>query len=278
MNKKIIAVLIAFVVVFVCGVAYSQSLEELKAQAREEVRREMGVDRLPSRPAPAPRVGARTTTDMPTRSPQQMARMLAYIVAGVSLLPAGIAKAKGRSFIAWWILSMLCFPVVLLVSIVMKGKPAPERAAVTPGAVAAAAVSSQKSKSVSNRAFIKGFYDEVFDGRNLDAADELVAEGFVGHDLPQGAPFGREGFKKYYRDIFRAFPDLEYRIEDVVADEDKAVVRWVGKGTHGGDFRDMVPTGKPVTIKGISIFRIRDGKITELWNETDVAGLIEQLG
>ncbi|MDP8951660.1 MAG: ester cyclase, partial [Actinomycetota bacterium] len=67
-------------------------------------------------------------------------------------------------------------------------------------------------------------------------------------------------------------------IEDLFAEGDKAVLRFTFRGTHQGEFMGNAPTGKRVTMAGIDIFRIADGKIVELWGQEDVLGMMQQLG
>jgi predicted ester cyclase len=79
--------------------------------------------------------------------------------------------------------------------------------------------------------------------------------------------------------MFRsAFPDIAHTIEDQVAEGDKVVTRLRAHATHTGDLMGIAPTGKGVTIEGISIWRIADGKIEECWFNYDALGLMRQLG
>ena len=75
------------------------------------------------------------------------------------------------------------------------------------------------------------------------------------------------------------FPDFQVTIEDLFAAEgEKVVLRFTFRGTHQGEFLGVAPTGKRVTMAGIDIFRIADGKIVELWGQEDVLGMMQQLG
>ena len=67
-------------------------------------------------------------------------------------------------------------------------------------------------------------------------------------------------------------------VDDLVAEGDKVVVRWTFRGTHPGEFQGVPPTGKQVTIIGISIFRIVGNKVVEDWTIIDLLGLLQQLG
>jgi predicted ester cyclase len=77
----------------------------------------------------------------------------------------------------------------------------------------------------------------------------------------------------------RAFPDLRYTIEDVIATDDRAVARVVMTGTHKGDLFGLAPTGRPVRVDQINIEEIGpDGRIREHWRVTDELGLMRQVG
>jgi steroid delta-isomerase-like uncharacterized protein len=109
--------------------------------------------------------------------------------------------------------------------------------------------------------------------------DALLAPGFVDHaaELGGGAS-DAAGFKEQVREFRAAFPDGSTQIDDLIAADDKVVLRWTDGGTHRGPFMGVAPTGKRVTLTGIDIYRIVDGKIAEYWCSEDVLGLLEQLG
>ena len=75
-----------------------------------------------------------------------------------------------------------------------------------------------------------------------------------------------------------AFHGLNVTIDDIMADGDKVTARFTARGTHKGEFMGLPPTGKPITMTGIEIFRVENGKITELWGEANLMGLMQQLG
>jgi predicted ester cyclase len=75
-----------------------------------------------------------------------------------------------------------------------------------------------------------------------------------------------------------AFPDLHFTIEDLIAEGDKIVYRYSATGTHKGDLSGIEATGKPVTITGMVISRVVNGNVQEDWEQTDMLGLMQQLG
>ena len=75
-----------------------------------------------------------------------------------------------------------------------------------------------------------------------------------------------------------AFSHAQSVVEDQVAEGDRVVVRLVFTGTHTGTWMGIPPTGKPVTVKGMALYRLQDGKIVEQWTIGDTLGLLQQLG
>jgi steroid delta-isomerase-like uncharacterized protein len=122
---------------------------------------------------------------------------------------------------------------------------------------------------------INKFY-QVYNENRLDLWDEAMADDYVGHVNTDTIP-NRETGKGFVGLLLQAFPDLTYTVEDSLIQGDKVVSRWSAAGTHTGDFFGMAPTNKDVTMIGITIFRVRDGKIAELWDVWDQAGLMSQL-
>jgi steroid delta-isomerase-like uncharacterized protein len=76
----------------------------------------------------------------------------------------------------------------------------------------------------------------------------------------------------------QGFPDVEIRAEDYIAEGDKVVKRWVFRGTHKGEYAGIPPTGKTVTLRGMTLYRLAGGKIKEMYWNYDVFGLLQQLG
>ena len=115
----------------------------------------------------------------------------------------------------------------------------------------------------------------VFNEKNVDVLDAFVSADFVHHGFGTST---LEGYKQGLAGIFAAFPDVHYTIHDVIAEGEKATVRWTASGTQKGEVFGIPPTGKHVTWTGINIFRIVDGKIVEMWFEGNILGIYRQLG
>ncbi len=113
-----------------------------------------------------------------------------------------------------------------------------------------------------NKAVVRRAYEEVNRG-DLDAASEYVAPDMARN----GEPAGREADKRRDEAMRAAFPDLHYDIEDLVAEGDTVVARWRMTGTHQGDLAgptmSVPPSGKRITLWGMSLCRIEGGMVAE---------------
>ena len=131
-----------------------------------------------------------------------------------------------------------------------------------------------------NKAVVRREMEELFNHTgNLDAADEIIGPDYVSYEPTSGETRGIEGAKQFAATYRQAFPDLENTIEDMVAEGDKVVVRFRGRGTHQGETEAFgPPTGKRMEITGITIKRLSEGKIVEAWTNFDALGMMQQLG
>jgi len=126
-------------------------------------------------------------------------------------------------------------------------------------------------------------FEDVWNGKNLNAIDDLMSADYVHHDAGSIAANGPEGYKQFVKSYMNAFPDAHFSIEDEFTagqnnDVQTEVTRWSITGTHGGELAGIPPTGRRISITGISIARVANGKITESWNNWDALGLMQQLG
>ena len=129
-----------------------------------------------------------------------------------------------------------------------------------------------------NKALVRRFVEASNQG-NLDALDELIADNFVNHSpYAQGGTTGIEGVKQFTRMIQSGFPDSEWIIDDMIAEDDKVVIRWSSRGTHQGEAFGIPATGRQVVVTGIEVYRVASGKLAETWGEVDMLGLMQQLG
>jgi predicted ester cyclase len=125
------------------------------------------------------------------------------------------------------------------------------------------------------KALIHRLFDEGVNRRNLKVIEELVSPTLtVGADLPDGP----EGVKAIVEWLHSVFGDLEYRVEDVVAEADKVVARLSARGIHQGEYVGHHATGKLVTYDEVMIVRLASGQIVEWWIVADKLAILEQIG
>jgi steroid delta-isomerase-like uncharacterized protein len=132
----------------------------------------------------------------------------------------------------------------------------------------------EKSKTSLN--VVQRFYD-AYNKKHEAILNEIIADDYVdyGHQPPgRGLP----GAKSDLQDIARGFEDARFDIEEVFGADDRVVVRWTVHGTHTGPFAGLQPTQKKIAVSGISLYRVRDGKLTETRNQADLLALFTQLG
>ena len=129
-----------------------------------------------------------------------------------------------------------------------------------------------------NKALVSRFTEEVYGKGNIALIDKFLSPDYVFPAPPPGVTPDQEGIKQFVSMHHTAFPDFRLMVKDIIAEGDKVVNRWTWSGTHKGEFMGIPPTGKYVTLTGISIHRIEDGKIAEQWHEVDMMGLMQQFG
>jgi steroid delta-isomerase-like uncharacterized protein len=129
-----------------------------------------------------------------------------------------------------------------------------------------------------NKESVRRDYEEIWNEGRLEVADETIAVDYVNHDPVSGDIFGIEAYKEFVSYFRTAMPDLHFTIEDMIAADNKVVVLFTVRGTQKGELMGIAPTNKQVTITGIGIERMIDGKSVETWGQWDALGLMKQLG
>ena len=134
------------------------------------------------------------------------------------------------------------------------------------------------SSAENNKAIDLRFVEEVLNQHDLDVLPELVAEDFVEQNPPPGQGPGREGLRQFLAQMFEAFPDLRWRVEEMVAEGDRVAAWSTWTGTHRGMFFGVPPSGRSVSVEAWTIYYVRDGKLAESRIIMDMMGLMQQLG
>jgi steroid delta-isomerase-like uncharacterized protein len=128
-----------------------------------------------------------------------------------------------------------------------------------------------------NKAIVRSFFESGPSSGDMNAANALLDSNFALHTPLPSVP-GIQGINDVVTACRAAFEHLNVTVEDMVAEGNKVTARFTARGIHKGQFMGLPPTGKPITMTGIEIFRIENGKITELWGEANLLGLMQQLG
>jgi len=128
-----------------------------------------------------------------------------------------------------------------------------------------------------NIALAERFIEEVWRQGQIDKVDELFAANYVDHSFgPQ--PADREQLKGFVAMFRAAFPDMEYDLQQVVAEGDVVASRDTVRASHQGNFMGIPATGKSVAVSAMHFLRFEGGQIAEHWGITDVGSLMRQLG
>lgn len=130
-----------------------------------------------------------------------------------------------------------------------------------------------------NKELVRRVIERVWNTGDFNSIKDLVADDFVIHLSGSGEDIrGPENIKRFYSEIYKAFPDIHFKIIDQIAEDNKVVTRWSATGTHKGDFKGIPATGNKINFTATDIDEILDGKFVECWSNTDDLTLMQQLG
>lgn len=129
-----------------------------------------------------------------------------------------------------------------------------------------------------NKKIINYFIEEVINNKNLNAADDIVAENFIEEVPFPGQEPGREGLKFALQAMFTGFPDMIWNVHEQIAEGEKVVTRFTWTGTHKGEFMGIPPTNKTVEVWGVVIDVVKNKIFSESRIIMDNIGLLKQLG
>jgi steroid delta-isomerase-like uncharacterized protein len=129
----------------------------------------------------------------------------------------------------------------------------------------------------NNKSIVRRAIEEPWKG-NLDIVEELFASDYVGHDPAVPELLRGPGDVKEFISTYRvAYPDAQITVETQVAEGDMVATRWTARGTHKGELMGIEPTGKQVTVTGLTLSRVQNGKIVEGFQNWDALGMMKQL-
>ena len=120
-----------------------------------------------------------------------------------------------------------------------------------------------------NKAIFRRLYEDSWNSGDIAVVDELLAPDFVNHEVVEDTTTPhRQLYKRAVLETRSAFPDWALSIEEMVAEGDLVVARWCARGTHTGEVEGLPPpTGDRLEVRGISMARVREGKIVGFWKQ-----------
>lgn len=129
-----------------------------------------------------------------------------------------------------------------------------------------------------NKKTVSAFIDALFTKGDPGAVDDFLAEDFVDHDPPFGAPANREGMRSAGAMFRAAFPDWHSDQGLLIGEDDLVVEEFTASGTQRGEILGVAGDGRTIVMRGINIFRVSEGRIVERWGRLDDLGVLAQLG
>jgi steroid delta-isomerase-like uncharacterized protein len=130
------------------------------------------------------------------------------------------------------------------------------------------------SAAAQNKEAVKRMYEECFNTGKFEMLTQFIGEAFTSAKGTKGV----EGFKEGIQPLKAAFPDIQWTIEDLVAEGDRVTIKSTWRGTHQGKFGGFEATGKKVAIQAITIYQLKDNKIIQSWLMIDRLGFHQQIG
>lgn len=129
-------------------------------------------------------------------------------------------------------------------------------------------------------ALVRRWFEELFTDGDLGTADEILAADVRYHGPESLSPTDvttPEDIKRYVEVYGRAFPDLQYTVEDVFGEGGQVCARWTATGTHRSDLFGIEPTGEVFVEEGVNVFTVREGEIAEVWSDWDTLKMVQEL-
>jgi steroid delta-isomerase-like uncharacterized protein len=117
---------------------------------------------------------------------------------------------------------------------------------------------------------------DAYNSTNLDAFNDVLADECVLVRDEEKAR-GREAIKGVLGKLRRAFPDIQYRVDDVVDAGNMLALRWEAVGTHRGEYLGVPATGRPISYTGITLYRLNDGRVDRIWVTADLLSLMRRM-
>jgi steroid delta-isomerase-like uncharacterized protein len=121
-------------------------------------------------------------------------------------------------------------------------------------------------------------FEHAFRAADQATIDELSDQGLVDHNPAPGHEPTLAGFKHKVAEFKAAFPDLVEDLQDITASGDTVATRWVLTGSLQQDLMGIAASGQAVRVEGMNFYRLKGGRVTDIWTQFDGVALMQQLG
>jgi len=121
-------------------------------------------------------------------------------------------------------------------------------------------------------------FEHAFRAGDQATIDELCDPGLVDHNPAPDHEPTLAGFKQKVGGFKAIFPDIGEDLQDIIASGDTVATRWVVTGSQQQEFMGIPATGQTIRVEGMNFYRLRDGRVTDIWTQFDGVGMMQQLG
>ena len=130
----------------------------------------------------------------------------------------------------------------------------------------------------TNKAVMQRFV-EFINTASEKLAGELISSDAIFHVPGRAEPMrGPAGYLAIIGMMRSGFPDIQWTLEEMIAEDDKVAARFTMRGTHRGTFFGVPPTGKTITVQAMNFYRLSHGQFIEERGQPDLLGLLQQIG
>ena len=121
-------------------------------------------------------------------------------------------------------------------------------------------------------------FEHAFRAADQATIDALCDPGVVDHNPAPGHEPTLAGFKQKVAYFTATFPDLEEDLQDIIASGDTVATRWVLTGSQQREFMKIPASGQTIRVEGMNFYRLKGGRVTDIWTQFDGVGMMQQLG
>jgi steroid delta-isomerase-like uncharacterized protein len=129
-----------------------------------------------------------------------------------------------------------------------------------------------------NKAIFRRYIEEIYNKCNVEHPEQFLSWDYVFHEASPKSLQGPVREIEIALGMRAAFPDFHITVDQQIAENDLVCSYTTFRGTHLGTIFGIPPSGRMVTMPGLTVTRIRNGKITDAWVKNDVTGLLLQIG